>query len=310
MSVAMIDKEKNRFLYCPIGIPQRRFGAYVTGAGHELTRPGEPYPHAYHSSDYFFTWAKGRRLADWEYQILYIRSGEGVIEFNRGKPIAIKAGTLIILHPGEWHRYRPDPGIGWEEAYIGIGGTLMERITDAPFFTANPILISLPPGGWFDRELLSLVEEIPMSYAEHPYTLALKTMTLIASVVERAHTFGQTDAHNAAIRKATIHVGHHLGEIVDFKSLAASYGMGYSLFRKRFHDYTGLAPLEYQNALRIRRAMHLLTSSDTPVSQIADELGFNTAAYFSRFFRHSTGQSPISYRRSNKSGSRDPKAPS
>jgi len=299
----MTSSDKNKIHYCPIGAPQRLFGAYVTGAGHELTRPGEPYPHAYHSSDYYFTWAKGRKLVDWEFQILYIRSGRGIIEFKRGKPLAVAAGTLIILHPGEWHRYRPDAETGWDEAYVGIGGTLLERLTGAPFFTTRPTLVTLPPNGWFDRELMSLVEEIQSSSAEHPYTLALKTLTLIASVVERAHTFSAADAHNVAIRKATIHIGHHLSEVIDFSGLAAGFGMGYSLFRKRFREYTGLAPLEYQNALRIRRAVHLLTSSDTPIAQIARELGFNSPAYFARFFHHAIGQSPVSYRRSNQQAS-------
>ena len=62
--------DKNKIHYCPVGLIQRQFGIYVTGAGMEETKPGEPYPHAYHSSDYYFTWRKGRALTDWEYQIL------------------------------------------------------------------------------------------------------------------------------------------------------------------------------------------------------------------------------------------------
>lgn len=42
----------NIFHYCPIGEPQRKLGVYITGAGRELTLPNEPYPHAYHSSEY------------------------------------------------------------------------------------------------------------------------------------------------------------------------------------------------------------------------------------------------------------------
>lgn len=293
----MAETSHNRIHYCPIGAPQRLFGAYLTGAGRERTRPGEPYPHAYHSSDYYFTWAKGRRLAEWEYQLLYIRSGRGVIEFRRGRPLPLAAGTLVILHPGEWHRYRPDSDTGWEEAYIGIGGSLLERIVTPPFFTAKPTLVSLPPDGWFDRELVALVEEIQSASAERPYTLALKTVTLIADIVERARTFSAAGIHNVVIRKITFHIGHHLAEAIDFRELAASHGMGYSLFRRRFREYTGLAPLEYQNSLRIQRASHLLTASEIPVAQIARELGFNSPAYFARFFHNATGQSPISYRR-------------
>lgn len=292
----MITENENRIHYCPIGVPQRRFGAYVTGAGREVTNPGEPYPHDYHSSNYYFTWEKGRKLADWEYQILYIRSGRGVIEFKRGKTIQVSAGTLIMLHPGEWHRYRPDGQTGWDEAYVGIGGDILERIVAPPFFTVHPTIVNLPPNGWFDRELLALIDAIQSDSGEHPYTLAMKAVTLIASVVERNHPYDAADAHNVTIRKATLHIGHHLGEFIDFEDLAKSLGMGYSLFRQRFCEYTGLAPLKYQNALRIRRAVHLLASTDAPIAQIAEELGFNSPAYFARFFRKATGRSPSAAR--------------
>ena len=272
--------DKNRIHYCPIGLVQRQFGIYVTGAGMEMTKPGEPYPHAYHSSDYYFTWRKGRTLAEWEYQILYIRNGEGEIEFTRGKRIAVGAGSVIILHPREWHRYRPNPKTGWSEAYIGIGGNFLERI------------------GPFDKEIVELVGEIQATSTEQPYTIALKTMQLVVSLfMEHPKQTGRT-SYKVAIRRANLHIAHHLGEVVDFPALAKQCGMGYSLFRKRFREYNGMSPLEYQIALRIRRAMNLLGSSELPVAQIAAEAGFESHAYFSRFFRKETGMSPIEYRRS------------
>lgn len=292
----MITEKENRVRYCPIGAPQRRFGVYVTGAGREVTRPGEAYPHAYHSSDYYFTWENGRRLADWEYQILYIRTGRGVIEFVRGRPIPLAAGTLVILHPGEWHRYRPDARTGWDEAYIGIGGDILARIVCPPFFAARPTIVRLPPDGWFDHEIRALIDEIQSVRAERPYTLALKALTLLAATIEHTQTSDTANAYNLAIRKATITIGHRLDEAIDFAALAQEVGMGYSLFRRRFREYTGLAPLEYQNALRVRRANHLLASTDRPIAQIAEELGFNSPAYFARFFHKATGHSPTSAR--------------
>lgn len=287
----------NKIHYCPIGLVQRQFGIYITGAGMETTKPGEPYPHAYHSSDYYFTWRKGRTLAEWEYQILYIRSGEGEIEFTRGKRIAISAGSVIILHPGEWHRYRPDPKTGWSEAYIGIGGNFLERIFSKPFFSGPPTIIKVPPNGQFDKEIVDLIGDIQTTSTEQPYTVALKTMQLVVSLfMEHPRQTGRT-SYNVAIRRANLHIAHHLGEVVDFPALAKQCGMSYSLFRKRFREYNGMSPLEYQIALRIRRAMNLLGSSELPVAQIAAETGFESHAYFSRFFRKETGMSPIEYRR-------------
>jgi len=286
----------NKIHYCPIGLVQRQFGIYITGAGMETTKPGEPYPHAYHSSDYYFTWRKGRTLAEWEYQILYIRSGEGEIEFTRGKRIAIGAGSVIILHPGEWHRYRPNPKTGWSEAYIGIGGNFLERIFSKPFFSGPPTIIKVPPNGPFDKEIVELVGEIQATSAEQPYTIALKTLQLVVSLfMEHPRQTGRT-SYNVAIRRANLHIAHHLGEVVDFPALAKQHGMSYSLFRKRFREYNGMSPLEYQIALRIRRAMHLLESTDLPIARIAEETGFESHAYFSRLFHARVGTPPIQFR--------------
>lgn len=287
----------NKTLYCPVGEPQRKFGVYVTGAGREITRPGEPYPHTYHSSDYYFTWDKGRALADWEYQILYIRSGKGVIEFQRGKRIRLKAGTVIILHPGEWHRYRPDPKTGWSEAYIGIGGDFLMRIVSPPFFSESPTIIQTKPGGPFERELLELVDDIQTRNVEQPYSIALHVLTLLSTLVETTKIQDNPITSNVAIRRAHLYIAHHLGEVVDFAALAKRVGMGYSMFRKKFLAYTKMAPLEYQLALRLRRAANLLANSEASISQIAKETGFQSPAYFSRFFRKNTGLSPAQYRK-------------
>ena len=297
-----IIRAMNKIHYCPISPIQRQFGLYVTGAGHELTKPGEPYPHEYHSSDYYFTWRNGRALADWEYQLLYIRDGKGTIQFKRGKSIAVGGGTVIILHPGEWHRYRPDPKTGWSEAYIGIGGEYLRHIVAEPFFPQSPTIIRIAPNGLFDHDLLALVNEIQTSGAEHPYTLALKTATLMASLCENQMSRHGKSIHNVAVRRANLYIAHHLGEAIDFSALATQHGMGYSLFRKCFRAYNGMAPLEYQIALRLRRAMHLLASSSVPVAQIAEETGFKSDSYFSKFFHEHAGMSPRQYRLARRHG--------
>jgi AraC-like DNA-binding protein len=291
---------ENKIHYCTVGTVQRKFGLYLTGAGSEATKAGEAYPHEYHSSEYYFTWRNGRRLPEGEYQLLYIRNGRGVIEFERGKSIPVAGGSVIILHPGEWHRYRPNPKVGWSEAYIGIGGDYLDKILCEPFFPSSPTIIKIEPDTRFDRELMSLVSEIQFESAEHPYTLALKTAALMMSLCEgHARPHGKS-AHNVTIRKANLYISAHLNETIDFAALAHSYNMGYTLFRRCFSEYNAMAPLEYQNAMRIRRAMGILTGSNLPVAQIAADVGFHSAAYFSKFFHAHTGMTPIQFRNSRR----------
>ena len=48
---------------------------------------------------------------------------------------------------------------------------------------------------------------------------------------------------------------------------------------------------------RIFEARKLLTETTTPVGRIATDLGFNSAAYFTRAFQNLTGKSPTAFRR-------------
>lgn len=48
---------------------------------------------------------------------------------------------------------------------------------------------------------------------------------------------------------------------------------------------------------RIFEARRMLSETRTPVRKIAEELGFNSPAYFTRAFQHLTGRSPTEFRR-------------
>lgn len=56
-------------------------------------------------------------------------------------------------------------------------------------------------------------------------------------------------------------------------------------------------PLETLAARKLLEAKRQLEFTQYPVSYISEELGFNDVAYFSRFFKHRTGLSPMAFRR-------------
>ena len=54
----------------------------------------------------------------------------------------------------------------------------------------------------------------------------------------------------------------------------------------------GVSPLEYVHRLRLEEAYRLLSDSSRNVSEVAMEVGFDDANYFSRLFRKKMGMSP------------------
>lgn len=68
-------------------------------------------------------------------------------------------------------------------------------------------------------------------------------------------------------------------------------------FNRRFKQATGMSPIEYVHTLRIEEAKQLLESDDAPVEAIAQEVGYEDAAFFGRLFRRKVGITPIQYRK-------------
>jgi AraC family transcriptional activator of pobA len=58
----------------------------------------------------------------------------------------------------------------------------------------------------------------------------------------------------------------------------------------------GLSALDLLHERLVAEARQLLAHTDAAVGEVAHELGFGDAAYFSRFFARRTGQSPQAYR--------------
>jgi transcriptional regulator GlxA family with amidase domain len=50
-------------------------------------------------------------------------------------------------------------------------------------------------------------------------------------------------------------------------------------------------------AVRLARAKTLLETTDLPLARVANQVGFQAAAYLNQFFRRETGITPATYRR-------------
>jgi hypothetical protein len=59
--------------------------------------------------------------------MIYVHSGQGTFESSASKTRKIGPGTIFILFPGIWHRYRPDFATGWTESWIELNGPNMDQ---------------------------------------------------------------------------------------------------------------------------------------------------------------------------------------
>jgi len=66
-------------------------------------------------------------------------------------------------------------------------------------------------------------------------------------------------------------------------------------FSRLFKAHTGCTVTEYTQKLRIRHSLDLLSRSDLPIAEIADQVGYHDVKSFQKVFRKLLGISPAEY---------------
>ena len=282
------------FRYYPVTPAQRKWGLYVTCVGHNTTPPGATFPSPEHPDEYYFTWKVGRILHEW--QIILLEKGEGVVEF-KGKRHKVGAGSLIVLPPGCWHRYRPDPKVGWTSYWIGFGGELADRLIVNAGFSTDGEIRRFKNDGPVLQLFAATVADLLSNAVRTPFSAAASVPMLVAALIETPVGTEANGKSASPILLAQMHISEHLSEMIDFAALAEKVGLTYRSFRYLFAKESGLSPLQYQLERRLARAKNLLMSSDMPIKDIGETLGFNSTWYFAHFFQKHVKASPASYRK-------------
>lgn len=287
---------KDFAFYLPDGGISEIWGIAVTACGLVRTAPGVPYPPepGRHPGDHLFHLPKGGRILDC-YQLLYISSGSGHFESTATGKVSITGGTAILLFSEVWHRYAPDPGIGWTEYYVELRGPtldlLRERGVIRPKDAVFPVASDEALTGDFNA-LHQLVCDGGTGSREQTATLGLH---LLSRVIHARGGPSQSDEEQI-VRQAERRMRDDLGHCPEMTELAKELGVDYDRFRRQFKTLTGLAPKQYYRKLQMRRAEELLLHTKKTVAEIADELGFNSAFHLSAAFKDHSGHAPFHWR--------------
>jgi transcriptional regulator GlxA family with amidase domain len=97
----------------------------------------------------------------------------------------------------------------------------------------------------------------------------------------------------------------HLADPLTVADLARHAGWAPRTLARRFAAQTGMAPLRWLAAARIREARRLLEATDLPVEVIAARCGLGTAANLRLHLARDAGTTPTAYRAAYRGGSPD-----
>ncbi|MDB5078216.1 MAG: two-component hybrid sensor and regulator [Chloroflexi bacterium] len=105
-----------------------------------------------------------------------------------------------------------------------------------------------------------------------------------------------TQSNSMLVKRTIAYLQQNYSSPLTLKEIAHEMGISKNYLGEIFHQETGISPWEYLNRFRVKQARFLLKTTDLSITSIANEVGLEDPAYFSRVFRAIIGQSPKAYR--------------
>ena len=264
---------------------------------------------------------------------------------GRADAVALQSGDLLLVMPGHGNQLSDNPAtpsipvgelVAESESGIaavlrhGGGGDRVNLICGAfdfsspsakSFLSVLPAWILVPnaerPGNeWLDATMRFVTRE-----THHPVMGAATVITslIVVLFVEAIRTWLKEQPEGAAgwlgaLRDPSI--GTALGLIHKtpdkrwtVPALSAAVGLSRSPFAAKFTALVGQSPMAYLKRWRLQLAATLLREEGVTLTNVAERLGYESTAAFSRAFTREFGTSPGRYRHKDRStvpGSRYP----
>ncbi|GIL26509.1 AraC family transcriptional regulator [Actinocatenispora comari] len=247
------------------------------------------------------------------HEIVFVTGGHGehLVDFV---PHPVRPPQLCVLVPGQVHAW----------AATGLTGQVVlfgdEFLRDAPGDRAALQWLGHRPGptptGADADRLATVLAELTGEYRQRAAGHVDILRALLHVLIRRALRLpGHSPAAPVLGPRATLArefarllAGPDplLGPVAGY---AHRLGVSPSGLAEAVRQATGAPPGTWIRRARVLEARRLLAGTDLTVAAVAARVGIADAAYFCRFFRRQTGQSPGGYRRQVRAPGRDPAGP-
>ena len=283
------------FRYSPLSDRDRQWGTYVSGVGSTQVPPfAASYPLSVHPDAYMYAWENGRVLH--EYQALYIARGTGHFQSKPSGTVEVNGGSLMLVFPGVWHRYRPRRETGWDEFWASFGGEWIDHLVRQGFFSPDNPVLETGADETIQHACLDLLDRArsePVGYQQLNAASVHEILAAALAAVRRRRHGGQAED---VVRRAKAALEAKVEGVLSIARLASSLGVSEEHLRRLFRAHTGMSPYQYYLELKIHRARQMLRETVLAVKQIARVLGFESPFHFSKAFKQRTGISPTQWR--------------
>jgi len=218
----------------------------------------------------------------------------GQCNFFNSTRNTLRPGHVWYYPPGSCHDYYPAKPFHY--CWLTIAGE-----NAGNFFELLDIKPGLNDAGPCPHQLFtSLGNELKEHSARHKLSALSIAFKILLEIGFRIRK--KRESKNA-MQDAKSRIESDFGDSnLGVEMLAENQHMHRGSFSRAFHKAFDMTVHDYILTVRIKNAIDMLSNTDYPIQEIAEECGFHTANYFSKVFSAHVGMSPTEYRNMNQRG--------
>lgn len=238
------------------------------------------------------TYPQGRN----DYQLIYIVAGKGDFYFKNGKKV-IDKGNMVLYRPGEPQIYTYHAADKVEVYWVHFTGSQVEEFLSHYNLPKNRNVFFIgasPDYQWLYNQMISELQLHRDNYDEL-LQLLLRHVLLKINRYMQEQEKGIENIFNE-IELAIHYFNKNYNKSISIDQYAKEHYISTNRFIQNFKTVARVTPQQYIIHLRISAAKECLVSTDKSIKEIAAEVGYNNALYFSRLFKKIVGLSPSDYR--------------
>ena len=184
--------------------------------------------------------------------------------------------------------------------HVTHGRSLPSAVTDAIGFTALCIREAITAG--ISADAAFAVGEGYMESMRQCRTFSELTslnLTMYEDFIFRVRKHRTNPAVSTQIRSCRDYIELHAEQKLKLAELAKQVGYSEYYLSRKFKQEMGISVSSYIRLIRVERSKLMLSTTNTPIHQIADMLHFASSSHFSEAFREIVGKTPQQYRTDN-----------
>lgn len=271
----------------------------------------------YHYDGYYAHVSKGLLSAfrnytvdlHWHMELEFALLLSGHMNYHvNSEVVSLRPGQGVVINSRQLHgNFSADQG---ECAYLVVvlhpmllcATPELESQFITPLLQGPPCLLLHPEVPWENR-ILCLLREIydhkhdptaPLFIQSRFYEM---TELLQRNLPEAGHAKEPADSKLSLVKELLTYIQHHYTEPLTLEDVARRGNISKSGCLALFRQYVKDTPIHYLISCRLKAGAELLRESDLPVVEIAFQVGFSNASYFTERFRRMYGVTPIEYRK-------------